>query len=206
MFVKRLFDICAAGLALLALTPLLLLIALLVRINLGAPVFFRQRRPGREGKPFTLIKFRSMTDARDAAGRLLPDTCRLTRFGNFLRRSSLDELPELVNVLRGEMSLVGPRPLLMRYTRYFTRRERIRLLVPPGITGWAQIHGRNRTSWNARLARDVWYVEHRSMYLDLLILLRTARLVLRGKGVVTDPRAVMLNLDEERRAARRGRA
>lgn len=183
------------------LAPLLLILALLVRVNLGAPVLFRQHRPGRHGVPFTLIKFRSMTDARDTEGRLLPDAARLTRFGIFLRRSSLDELPELFNVLRGDMSLVGPRPLLMRYTRYFTAREKLRLSVPPGITGWAQIHGRNEAGWTARLARDVWYVEHRSLRLDLYIMLRTVILVLRGTGVVADTSSVMRNLDDERRVS-----
>lgn len=198
MLAKRILDLCAAALALALLGPLLLLLALLVRLNLGAPVFFLQQRPGRHGKPFTLIKFRSMTDVRDARGNLLPDADRLTAFGVFLRRSSLDELPELFNVLHGDMSLVGPRPLLMRYTAFFTERERKRLAVPPGITGWAQIHGRNEASWNERLARDVWYVEHRSMRLDLAILLRTVTLVLRREGVVADARSVMRNLDEER--------
>lgn len=201
MRLKRLFDVVAASLALLMLAPLLALLALLVRLDLGAPVLFRQQRPGRDGKPFTLVKFRSMTDARDGRGRLLPDGERLTRFGVFLRRSSLDELPELFNVVRGEMSLVGPRPLLMRYTRYFTERERLRLSVRPGITGWAQINGRNETAWDVRLALDVWYVEHRSMRLDLAILLRTLALVLRRQGVVADAGSVMRNLDDERRGA-----
>ncbi|GIZ51611.1 sugar transferase [Noviherbaspirillum aridicola] len=201
MRLKRLFDVVAASLALLMLAPLLALLALLVRLDLGAPVLFRQQRPGRDGKPFTMVKFRSMTDARDERGRLLPDGERLTRFGVFLRRSSLDELPELFNVVRGEMSLVGPRPLLMRYTRYFTERERLRLAVRPGITGWAQINGRNETAWDVRLALDVWYVEHRSMRLDLAILLRTLALVLRRQGVVADAGSVMRNLDDERRGA-----
>lgn len=195
---KRLFDLCFAALALLALSPVLALVALLVRIRLGAPVIFRQQRPGQGGQPFTLYKFRSMTNARDAQGNLLPDARRLTRFGRFLRRSSLDELPELINVLRGDMSLVGPRPLLLRYLPYFTERERLRLQVRPGITGWAQIHGRNNATWSERLARDVWYVENRGMLLDLTILARTVASVLRSEGVVVDAGSRMRDLDVER--------
>jgi lipopolysaccharide/colanic/teichoic acid biosynthesis glycosyltransferase len=164
-----------------------------VRVALGAPVLFRQRRPGRDGRPFTLVKFRTMRDAVDANGRALEDAARLTRFGSLLRATSLDELPELWNVLRGDMSLVGPRPLLMEYLPRYTATQQRRHDVRPGITGWAQVNGRNATSWEERLAQDVWYVEHQSFALDLRILLRTVRQVVIADGVaqaghVTMPR------------------
>ena len=159
----------AAG-GLIALAPVLLLVALAVRHWLGAPVLFRQVRAGRHGHPFELLKFRTMTDARDAAGELLPDAERLTRFGSWLRSTSLDELPELINVLRGEMSLVGPRPLLPEYLPHYSAEQARRHEVPPGITGWAAVHGRNALSWERRLALDVWYVDHWSIALDLKIL------------------------------------
>lgn len=189
-----------AALALLLLALPLLLLVGLIRGKLGRPVFFRQTRPGRGGAPFELVKFRTMTDDRDAAGALLPDAARLTSLGCFLRATSLDELPELWNVLRGDMSLVGPRPLLMRYLPYYSDRENKRHLVRPGLTGWAQLHGRNTVSWDERLALDVWYVENRSMLLDLRILLLTVVLVLKREGVVMDPGAVMQDLDRERGA------
>src|SRR5581483_5296564 len=164
--VKRLLDVAGAmlGLAICALP--MLLIALAIRMRLGSPVFYRQQRPGLHGQPFTLLKFRTMTDARGADGHLLPDAERLTRLGRFRRRTSLDELPELINVLRGGMSLVGPRPLLTEYLPYYTEREHLRHSVKPGITGWAQINGRNLARWDERLAMDVWYVEHCSLRLD----------------------------------------
>lgn len=196
---KRCFDVVAAALALVVLALPLLVLAGLVRCKLGSPVLFRQARPGRGGLPFELVKFRTMTDTRDAAGVLLPDTERLTAFGRFLRATSLDELPELWNVLRGDMSLVGPRPLLMRYLPYYTPVEQKRHLVRPGLTGWAQIQGRNTLSWNERLALDVWYVENRSMMLDLRILLLTVSSVLRRDGVAANPaHAGMQDLDVER--------
>ena len=190
----------AATVALIVLALPLMILAALIRYQLGSPVFFRQARPGLGGAPFELIKFRTMTDDRDATGASLPDSDRLTKFGRFLRATSLDELPELWNVLRGDMSLVGPRPLLLRYLPYYTEKERKRHLVRPGLTGWAQLHGRNTVSWNERLALDVWYVENRSMWLDLKILLQTVVLVLRREGVVTDPGALMKDLDVERGA------
>lgn len=188
----------------LALTVLalpLLVLAALIRSRFGNPVFFKQTRPGLGGAPFELVKFRTMTDERDAEGRLLPDAERLTPLGRFLRATSIDELPELWNVLRGDMSLVGPRPLLMRYLPYYTDREKKRHLVRPGLTGWAQLHGRNTVSWDERLALDVWYVENRNMLLDFKILIQTVVVVLKREGVIIDPGAAMQDLDVERRIA-----
>lgn len=196
---KRLVDLMLTAALLPVLLPVLLLLAALVRINLGTPVFFSQVRPGLRGQPFTILKFRTMTNQRDATGKLLPDGCRLTAFGAFLRRASLDELPELLHVLRGEMSLVGPRPLLMRYLPYYTEREKLRHVVRPGMTGWAQIHGRNFLPWDERLALDVWYVEHQSLRLDLQILMQTVVKVLRRDGAVANPDEVETDLDQERR-------
>jgi sugar transferase EpsL len=195
---KRLFDLMGSVLLLLLLTPLLTVLALLIRFKLGKGILFHQPRPGLHGRPFEIHKFRTMTDARDAAGKLLPDGDRLTPFGAFLRRASLDELPELINVLKGEMSLVGPRPLLVRYLPYYTEREGLRHTVRPGITGWAQIHGRNLLPWNERLALDVWYVEHQSLLLDLKILLLTIRAVLAREGAAANPDEVETDLDQER--------
>jgi sugar transferase EpsL len=161
----------------------MLLIAVLVRVLLGAPVLFRQQRPGYKGRPFHLYKFRTMTNARDAAGRLLPDRERLTPFGRFLRSLSLDELPEMFNILRGEMSFVGPRPLLMEYLPLYNAEQRRRHDVVPGVTGWAQIHGRNALDWPSRFALDVWYVEHWSLWLDVRILLMTLWKVLLREGI-----------------------
>ena len=186
---------------LLVLSPFLLVLALLVRVFLGSPILFRQERPGLNGRHLTLHKFRTMTDARDVAGELLPDAERLTPFGKFLRVSSLDELPELINVIRGEMSLVGPRPLLMRYLPHFTSEERLRFTVLPGITGWAQIHGRNEVTWEHRIQLDLWYVDHCGLALDLRILLSTLIRVVTGSGAHPDANAVMRDLDEVRRAA-----
>ncbi len=188
---KRLFDLLAGGVALFILVPLLLLVAALVRLRLGAPVFFRQQRPGLYGRPFTMLKFRTMTDARDEAGRLLPDDQRLTPFGRFLRSSSLDELPELINVLRGEMSLVGPRPLLMEYLDRYTPEQMRRHDVRPGITGWAQVNGRNAISWDEKFALDVWYVDHQSFWLDLRILVLTVWRVVRREGISQQGSATM---------------
>ena len=188
---KRLFDLTAAllGLAALAL-PLLALIAL-VRIKLGRPVFFRQTRPGLHGQPFQMVKLRTMTDARGPDGALLPDAERLTPFGRFLRASSLDELPELWNVLKGDMSLVGPRPLLMEYLPLYTPEQARRHEVRPGITGWAQVNGRNALSWEEKFALDVWYVDHQSLALDISILWRTVRKVLVREGISAAGEATM---------------
>lgn len=197
-FVKRVIDIVGAGIGLVIAAVPIAVLAALVRWRIGSPVLFLHERPGRDAVPFRMVKFRTMTNATDADGNLLPDGDRLTRFGRFLRSTSLDELPELWNVLRGEMSFVGPRPLLTRYTKFFTRRERLRLRVRPGITGWAQVNGRNTATWDSRLANDVWYVENQSLGLDLRILLKTLSRVVRSEGVVVDPESIMLNLDDER--------
>jgi sugar transferase EpsL len=178
-------------LALLCLAPVLALVALLVRLKLGAPLLFRQQRPGLHGKPFTLYKFRTMTDARDAQGRRLPDAERLTPFGRFLRSTSLDELPELFNVLKGEMSLVGPRPLLMRYLDRYTPEQARRHAVKPGITGWAQVNGRNALTWEEKFALDVWYVDHQSLWLDVKILAMTVWQVLKREGISQPGHATM---------------
>jgi sugar transferase EpsL len=188
---KRVFDVAVATALLVLLSPLLLIVAALVRVRLGAPLLFRQTRPGRAGRPFTLLKFRTMTDERDATGVLLPDEARLTPLGRFLRRTSLDELPELVNVVRGDMSLVGPRPLLMEYLPRYTTEQWRRHEVRPGITGWAQVNGRNALTWDEKFALDVWYVDHRSFRLDLDILTRTARTVIGGRGVSSSGHATM---------------
>lgn len=188
---KRGFDAVAAGGGLVLLSPLLLLIALLVRINLGSPILFRQQRPGRHGRPFELMKFRSMTNERDSSGELLPEAERLTRFGRFLRSTSLDELPELWNVLKGEMSLVGPRPLRMDYLPLYSERQSRRHEVCPGITGWAQVNGRNSVGWAERLEMDVWYVENRSFLLDLRILAMTVWKVFRREGVSQEGHVTM---------------
>lgn len=180
---KRLFDIVIAGLALLMLAPLLAIIALLVRITMGPGVLFRQQRPGQHAAPFTLIKFRTMRDACDSQGRPLSDAERLTRVGKCLRATSLDELPELWNVLRGDMSLVGPRPLLNKYLPLYTAEQYRRHEVRPGITGWAQVNGRNALDWDDRFQLDVWYVDHRSFRLDLWILCLTLWRVCQMHGV-----------------------
>jgi lipopolysaccharide/colanic/teichoic acid biosynthesis glycosyltransferase len=195
---KRLADLLIASTALILLLPVMLLTAAMVRVGLGAPVLYRQIRPGRFAAPFLLYKFRTMTDAVDACGDPLPDRERLTPLGSFLRRTSLDELPELFNVLKGEMSLVGPRPLYVKYLPYYTERERLRHSVRPGITGWAQVHGRNLVPWSDRLAMDVWYVEHQSLLLDLKILGLTFLKVFTREGVAAIPDDVEMDLDQER--------
>jgi lipopolysaccharide/colanic/teichoic acid biosynthesis glycosyltransferase len=188
---KRAFDFIVAFLALIVLCVPMILLAILIRHQLGSPVLFRQARPGLLGKPFTMIKFRSMTDQRSADGKLLPDAQRLTSLGRFLRASSLDELPELWNVLRGEMSLVGPRPLLMDYLPHYTREQARRHEVRPGITGWAQINGRNAISWEDKFVLDVWYVDNQSLALDLRILMLIVARVLSRKGINGDGEATV---------------
>ena len=180
---KRWLDISLLVLFAPILAPLAALVALLVAVRLGRPILFAQERPGRDGVAFRLNKFRSMTDRRDSEGALLPDVERLTAFGRWLRRSSLDELPELWNVLRGEMSWVGPRPLLVAYLARYDERQRRRHEVRPGITGWAQVNGRNALTWEEKLELDVWYVEHVSLALDLKILARTFWVVVTGGGI-----------------------
>jgi sugar transferase EpsL len=183
LLAKRLFDLLAVVLAAPFWVPVVAMLAAFVRVKLGTPVFFRQKRPGRDGRIFELVKFRTMTDARDAEGRLLPDAVRLTPFGKWLRATSLDELPELWNVLKGEMSLVGPRPLLVQYLERYSPEQRRRHEVPPGITGWAQINGRNALSWDEKFRLDVWYVDHRSLGLDLRILFLTLWKVVAREGI-----------------------
>ncbi len=198
--VKRVADVVLSAIALALLLVPMIGIALAVRVSCGTPVIFRQTRPGRYGHPFQMYKFRTMTDDTDELGNILPDRLRITRVGAFLRATSLDELPELWNVIKGDMSLVGPRPLLMRYLPYYTQRELRRHEMPPGVTGWAQIHGRNTVGWDERLALDVWYVEHWSLRLDRRILLKTLSAVLFREGVAVDPDSLETNLDEERRS------
>ena len=188
---KRLFDIFVSAGALIVLSPLMVCLALLIRVKLGAPVLFSQVRPGLNTGPFRMYKFRSMTNAHDAQGVLLPDAERLTPFGKFLRASSLDELPELFNILRGDMSLVGPRPLLMEYLPLYSARQARRHEVRPGLTGWAQVNGRNALSWDEKFELDVWYVENRSFALDLKILWLTLLTVVRRKGISSDGHATM---------------
>ncbi len=190
-FGKRILDLGLTVPLLIVLSPLLGSVALLVRWRLGAPILFRQQRPGLQGKPFILYKFRTMTDARDEEGNLLPDAERLTDLGRFLRSTSLDELPELWNVLRGEMSLVGPRPLLMRYLDRYTPEQMRRHEVKPGITGWAQINGRNALTWEKKFELDVWYVDHVNFWLDLKILFLTLLKVLRQEGISAPGYATM---------------
>ena len=188
---KRLFDIAAAACALLVLAFPLLVVIWMVRRKLGSPVFFTQVRPGMHGKPFKMVKFRSMTSERGTDGELLPDAVRLTPFGRFLRSTSLDELPELWNVLKGDMSLVGPRPLLMEYLPLYSLEQARRHEVRPGITGWAQVNGRNALDWEAKFKLDVWYVDHRSLWLDIKILWLTVKKVLVREGISAAGEATM---------------
>lgn len=188
---KRLFDIAASACGLLLLAPVYLVIAWLIRRKLGSPVLFCQRRPGLDGKPFEMVKFRTMRDARDPDGKLLADAQRMTAFGSFLRSASLDELPELWNVFKGEMSLVGPRPLLMEYLPLYSFEQYRRHEVRPGVTGWAQVNGRNALSWEEKFKLDVWYVENRSFLLDLKIIFLTVKKVLVRDGISAEGEATM---------------
>lgn len=190
-YIKRLLDIALSGAALVILSPVLLITAVLVRIKLGSPVIFTQERPGKDEKVFKLHKFRSMTDARDANGNLLPDKERLTRFGAKLRSLSIDELPELLDIFRGKMSIVGPRPLLVKYLPLYNAEQRHRHDVRPGLTGWAQVHGRNLTSWEERFDYDVEYVNNISFALDVKIILMTVRCVFAREGINADGSATM---------------
>lgn len=180
---KRTLDLCLTFCALPLIIPAVILLSLLIRVNLGRPVFFKQPRPAKEGKPFNLIKFRTMTDDRDHDGSLLPDAKRLTRLGNFLRNTSLDELPTFFNVIKGDMSIVGPRPLLVRYLERYTPEQRRRHLVKPGVTGWAQINGRNALDWESKFQHDIWYVDNLSLGLDLKIILLTLIKVFRRENI-----------------------
>lgn len=191
MIAKRIFDLLLLLLSLPVLLPIGLIVALLIRIKLGSPVLFRQERPGLEGRPFELVKFRSMLDAREADGTLLSDEMRLTDFGHKLRASSLDELPELWNIAKGEMSFVGPRPLLMQYLPLYSKEQARRHDVLPGVTGWAQIKGRNALSWDEKFRFDVWYVDNRSLWLDIKILVLTLGTIVSRKGVSADEHVTM---------------
>ena len=188
---KRFIDIFVSASLLISLSPLLVVLVILVRWRLGTPVLFAQMRPGKDARPFRILKLRTMTDARAPDGTLLPDADRLTSFGRFLRSTSLDELPELWNVLKGEMSLVGPRPLLLDYLPLYSAEQARRHLVRPGITGWAQVNGRNALSWEQKFAYDVWYVDNHTLWLDLKIIARTAASVLRRSGISAEGEATM---------------
>lgn len=196
---KRAFDIAISILGITLLLPILVVTGLLIRINIGAPALFIQKRPGLNGKLFSLYKFRTMTNEKNIKGELLPDYLRLTTFGKIIRKLSADELPQLFNVLKGDMSFIGPRPLLERYLPYYTQRERKRHNVRPGITGLAQVKGRNKLNWDDRLELDVEYVEQHSLLLDIKILALTIIKVVKNKDVVVDPSSIMLDFDEERR-------
>ena len=190
-FFKRLFDIIASASGLIFLSPVFLILIYLIRKNLGSPVFFTQERPGKDGKPFKMIKFRSMRDAVDKDGNPLPDSERLTPFGKKLRATSLDELPELWNVLKGEMSLVGPRPLLMSYLPLYNEFQNRRHEMRPGVTGWAQVNGRNALSWDEKFAHDIWYIDHYSFWLDMKILFLTVKKVFIKEGISAEGEATM---------------
>ena len=189
--IKGLFDRASALIGLTLLSPVLFLLILLIKLELGSPVFFRQQRPGLHAIPFHIYKFRTMTDERDSCGNLLPDDVRLTRFGRLLRKWSFDELPQLFNVVKGELSLVGPRPLLMEYLPLYSEEQARRHNVKPGITGWAQVNGRNAISWEEKFKLDVWYVDHGSFWLDMKILWLTAMKVLRSEGINQAGQATM---------------
>lgn len=188
---KRFVDITGSILGLVLLSPILLIVWVMVRRDMGSPVLFRQTRPGLNGQPFQMVKFRTMRDATDSSGNPLPDSERLTNFGRFLRSSSLDELPELWNVLRGDMSLVGPRPLLMEYLSLYSPKQARRHEVRPGVTGWAQINGRNSVSWDEKFEFDVWYVNYRTFWLDLKIIWLTIRKVFKRDGISAAGEATM---------------
>jgi lipopolysaccharide/colanic/teichoic acid biosynthesis glycosyltransferase len=188
---KRTFDVVVSGVALIVLSPLIAVTAIAVRLRLGSPVLFRQQRAGRDGRPIEIVKFRSMTDARGSDGELLPDADRLPRFGQTLRATSLDELPQLFSVARGNMSLIGPRPLPMAYVPRYSAEQRRRLDAVPGITGWAQVQGRNALEWPDKLRYDVWYVDHASLRLDAKILVLTIKAVFGRGGVAADGHVTM---------------
>jgi len=188
---KRAFDIVVSTFLLFLFSPLFLVISLLIRLTMGKPVLFRQMRPGKGGKPFVIFKFRTMSNARGPDGRLLPDEKRITRIGKMLRTTSLDELPELYNVLKGEMSIVGPRPLLMQYLDRYTPEQARRHEVKPGLTGWAQVNGRNAITWEEKFKYDVWYVDNLSLWLDIKIIFMTVIKVLKGEGIDQPGQATM---------------
>lgn len=197
--VKRLIDVIISGLGLIILSPVLLVLCILVRVKLGSPVLFTQERPGKDEKIFKLYKFRSMTDERDETGELLPDEVRLTRFGKLLRSTSLDELPELLNILKGDMSLIGPRPLLVRYLPYYTKEERHRHDVRPGLTGLAQVNGRNALGWEDRFSYDLQYVKNLSFGMDIKVLGMTVGKVLKRSGTLSGAEQTVADFDVYRR-------
>jgi lipopolysaccharide/colanic/teichoic acid biosynthesis glycosyltransferase len=197
-FIKRLLDLILASLAFIILSPVLLIFAGLIRLKIGKPVFFQQKRPGLNEKIFTIYKFRTMTDDQDDQGVLLPDSRRINKFGAFLRATSLDELPELFNIIRGDMSIIGPRPLLISYLPYYTETERIRHTIRPGLTGWAQVNGRNYLDWDSRLAKDIEYARRCSFLFDVKIIILTVLYVLNKSDISVDSRAVEPNFAAER--------
>ena len=198
-YFKRILDFILSLIAIIILSPVFLIIAILVRIKLGSPIIFKQERPGKDEKIFTLYKFRTMTDEKDENGNLLPDEKRLTKFGKTLRSTSLDELPELFNILKGDMAIVGPRPLLVKYLPYYTKEERHRHDVRPGLTGLAQIHGRNATNWTDRFNYDVEYTNKITFFNDIKILIKTIMKVIKKEDILVGKEHILLNLDEERR-------
>ena len=202
-YIKRGLDILLSGLALVILSPVILVVAILVRTKLGSPVIFHQERPGYHEKIFTLCKFRTMTDARDENGELLPDSVRLTKFGSLLRKTSLDELPELWNIFKGDMSLIGPRPLLVSYLPWYTEREKLRHTVRPGLTGLAQVSGRNYIAWDKRLEKDVEYVEHLSFAMDVKVFFKTIQVLFAEDDVAVDTDVIEGNLAEIREHERK---
>lgn len=200
LYLKRILDFCISLIVLICISPVLLVVTIWLHfVNKGAGAFFFQPRPGKDGKIFNIIKFKSMTDERDENGNLLPDSERLTKVGAFVRKTSIDELPQLINVLKGDMALIGPRPLLPEYLPYYTKREQLRHTVRPGITGWAQVHGRNNASWDQKLEYDVYYVEHLSFGMDCKVIIATIKNVLSGKDVNVVPSAKGCKLSEERK-------
>lgn len=200
LFIKRLLDIVLSGIALVILSPVYLILAILIRVNLGSPVIFCQERPGKDEKIFTLCKFRTMTDERDEKGNLLPDNKRLTKFGKLLRATSLDELPELWNIFKGDMSIIGPRPLLVSYLPYYTEEEQLRHTVRPGLTGLAQVSGRNFLDWDNRLKKDIEYVQNLSFLMDLKVIFLTIKVVFVKENVAEDTNFVEGNFAEIRKA------
>ena len=200
LFMKRLLDIVISGVALLILSPVYLILAILIQTKLGSPVIFHQERPGKDEKIFTLCKFRTMTDERDESGKLLPDNKRLTKFGKILRATSLDELPELWNIFKGDMSLIGPRPLLVSYLPYYTEEEKLRHSVRPGLTGLAQVSGRNYLDWDNRLKKDIEYVKNLSFLMDLKVIFLTVKVILVKENVAEDTNFVEGNFAEIRKA------
>lgn len=197
-YIKRILDLILSLMALILLMPLMIIIGILVRINLGSPIIFKQKRPGKNEKTFTLYKFRTMTDKRDIDGNLLPDEYRLTKFGKFLRSTSLDELPELINIIKGDMAIVGPRPLLVEYLPYYTEEEKHRHDVRPGLTGLAQVNGRNLLEWDERLKKDLEYINSISVKNDLFIIFRTIINVIKRKDIAVGREHNILSLNKER--------